>query len=40
MTISQSGHARLSDYGLMPVQADHAFMVVVTPEVVGTPKWL
>jgi len=38
--ISQSGHACLSDYGLMPVQANHAFMVAATPGVVGISRWL
>ena len=38
--ISSSGHARLSDYGLMPIQSNHAFMVAATPGVVGISRWL
>jgi len=38
--ISQGGHARLSDYGLMPVQSNHAFMVAATPGAVGISRWL
>lgn len=38
--ISQDGHARLSDYGLMPVQSNHAFMVAATPGAVGISRWL
>jgi len=38
--VSQNGQARLSDYGLMPVQANHAFMVAATPGVVGISRWL
>lgn len=38
--ISRNGHARLSDYGLMPIQSNHAFMVAATPGVVGISRWL
>jgi len=38
--ISPNGHARLSDYGLMPIQSNHAFMVAATPGVVGISRWL
>ncbi|KAF9646892.1 kinase-like protein [Thelephora ganbajun] len=38
--ISRSGHARLSDYGLMPIQSNHAFMIAATPGVVGISRWL
>ena len=31
---------RLSDYGLMPIQSNHAFMVAATPGVVGISRWL
>ena len=40
MLISQNGHERLSDYRLMPAQANHAFMVAATPGVVGISGWL
>jgi len=38
--ISRGGHARLSDFGLMPLQSNHAFMIAATPGVVGISRWL
>ena len=40
MLVSRDGHACLSDYGLMPIQSNHAFMVAATPGVVGISRWL
>ena len=40
MLISQNGRARLSDYGLMPIQSNHAFMIAATPGAVGISRWL
>jgi len=38
--ITRGGRARLSDYGLMPIQSNHAFMIAATPGVVGISRWL
>ena len=35
-----SGRARLSDYGLMPIQSNHTFMIAATPGAVGISRWL
>jgi len=38
--ITPTGHACVSDYGLMTIQSNHAFMNAATPGVVGISRWL
>ena len=38
--MDQRGHARLTEYGLAPVNLDPSFTVAATPGSVGTSRWL
>ena len=40
MVVDRRGRARLTEYGLAPVNSDPSFTVAATPGAVGTSRWL
>jgi len=40
VVIDQGGRARLTEYGLAPINSDPSFTVAATPGAVGTSRWL
>jgi len=40
VVVDQEGRARLTDYGLAPINPDLSFTVAATPGAVGTSRWL